>query len=94
MVGLCTNQWGVALVQEDHNTTVLFTIVVLLLTSTEYIVVFLSFVSRSKEALSAVLAFDKDLVWPWHRHEDQLEISFLGLLGTNYSNAHEYGVDV
>lgn len=92
MVGLCTNQWGVALVQEDNN-TVLFTIVVLLLTST-YLVVFLSFVSRSKEALSAALAFDKGLVWPWHRHEDQLEISFLGLLGTNYSNAHEYGVDV
>ena len=46
----------------------------------------LSICSQSKEALSTVLACDKDLVWSWHRHGDLLEISLLGLLGTNYSN--------
>lgn len=83
MVGLCTNQWGVALVQEDHNTVCSIHYCCVVVSS------YLSIFCLQKEALSTVLACDKDLVWSWHRHEDQPEISFLGLLGTNYSNAHK-----
>ena len=88
MVGLCTNQGGL----DCSKSLILFSCCVVVLLPVLFILCLLQ--SQTNEALSTVLAHDKDLVWPWHRHEDLFKISFLKLLGTNYSNAHKYGVDV